>query len=143
MIIRSMEVCDLEQVQKIEHQAFKTPWTKDHYLYELNDNPFSYLYVLIDEEKIIGYVGFWVMFEQAQITTIAIDSSNQNQGLGEQLLQFAMERIKQEQCESITLEVRTTNIAAQNLYKKLGFVECGIRENYYGDEDAILMGVGI
>lgn len=143
MIIRSMDEQDLEKVLEIEHQVFKYCWTKDHYLYELNENPFSYLYVLEENNEILGYVGFWIMFEQAQITTIAINPKEQEQGLGYQLLEFAMERIKREQCESITLEVRKSNIKAQKLYQKCGFVECGIRENYYDDEDAILMGVGI
>lgn len=143
MIIRSMNEEDLEKVLEIENQVFKSSWTKEHYLYELNENPFSYLYVLEEKSKLLGYVGFWVLFEQAQITTIAIHPSEQSQGLGFQLLGFAIERIKQENCESITLEVRKSNIKAQELYKKSGFVECGIRKNYYDDEDGILMGVGI
>lgn len=143
MIIRFMQESDIENVLAIETTLFHPGWSKSHFQYELNENPFSFLYVLEDNNELIGYVGFWVMFEQAQITTVAIKKSEQKQGLGMQLMEFALERIKQEHCEQITLEVRKSNVVAQKLYEKLGFTYCGVRENYYGDEDALLMGVGL
>lgn len=142
-MIRKMCIEDLPQVLVIEKTVFHPGWNEKHFVYELTENPFSFLYVLEENHKIVGYVGFWEMFEQAQITTIAVDQTMRNKGYGKMLLSFVMQEMKRNGCELITLEVRKSNVVAQQLYASFGFVVCGERKNYYGDEDAILMGVGI
>lgn len=142
-MIRKMKVGDISQVIKIEKTLFTPGWSEKHFLAELNENIFANLFVFEVNNEIYGYVGFWLLFETAQITTLGIKKDYQKNGFGQQLLEHAIEEIKKAGCESITLEVRKSNLKAQNLYKKLGFTEIGIRKNYYNDEDAILMGVGI
>lgn len=142
-MIRLMEVNDISQVIKLEKILFSPGWSENHFKAELTENIFSNLYVLEIEKEIVGYVGFWILFETAQITTLAVAPHYQKQGYGKQLLQYAIQKIKAADCESITLEVRVSNQAAQKLYTDCGFSELGIRKNYYGNEDAILMGVGI
>lgn len=142
-MIRLMTEKDISTVMEIEKIAFHPGWTVEHFKYELTENPFSQLFVLEENRKIIGYIGYWITFDQAQITTIAIHPQERNKGYACKMMEFAIQNIKAACCDFITLEVRKSNIAAQKLYEKFSFVVCGERKNYYGDEDAILMGVGI
>lgn len=141
MFIRTMNTDDLEYVVSLEKQLFTSSWTKEDFLYELNDNDFSFNYVVEKDGMIAGYVGLWLMYEQSQITTIGVDPRFQRNGIGQYMLETMIELARQHDCQVMSLEVRVSNEKAINLYKKLGFhIEC-IRKNYYQDnhEDAYLM----
>lgn len=144
-ILRSMELHDLEELMVIEYENFTSPWFREHYEYELLENPFAKMTVLTLNDELIGYLGLWTLFEEAQVTTIAIKKSHQRQGYGEQLIRAAIHQAKEAHCEQISLEVRVSNIAAQNLYRKYGFEIINTRPQYYEDnhEDAYLMMKGI
>jgi len=93
------------------------------------------------KQYIVGFVGFWVMADEAHITNIAVRESNRRQGIGELLFVAGIELTMELRAHVITLEVRASNSAAQALYHKYGFNQVGIRRGYYADnkEDAILM----
>lgn len=141
MFIREMQVDDVERIVELEHQLFTSVWSRNDFLYEILDNHFSHNFVLEDGNKIIGYVGVWIMYEQSQITTIGIDSDYQRKGYGELLMKEVIDFARQLECEVMSLEVRQSNQKAISLYKKLGFEKQAIRKNYYQDnhEDAFLM----
>ncbi|HEU0073804.1 MAG TPA: ribosomal protein S18-alanine N-acetyltransferase, partial [Dehalococcoidia bacterium] len=90
---------------------------------------------------IIGYVGIWLMVDQAHIVAIAIREEYRRQGLGELLLAEAVEMALSNGQESVTLEVRRSNESAQALYEKFRFLKVGVRRRYYTDnkEDALIM----
>ncbi|MFC1949435.1 ribosomal protein S18-alanine N-acetyltransferase [Chloroflexota bacterium] len=90
---------------------------------------------------IAGYIGCWVLADEAHITTIAVREECRRQGIGELLLIAAIELAAQLRARILTLEVRVSNTTAQSLYKKYGFNKVGIRKGYYTDnrEDAMLM----
>lgn len=90
---------------------------------------------------VVGVAGFWVMVDEAHITTIAVRKAYQRQGIGEQLLISIIEMAALMNAKVVTLEVRVSNIPAQSLYKKYGFQRVGLRRAYYTDngEDALLM----
>lgn len=92
-------------------------------------------------QLIVGAVGLWLMFDEAHITTIAVRQSYWRQGIGEFLLQRAIDKALEVGAVRATLEVRASNAAAQSLYEKYGFQRMGIRKNYYTEtrEDAIIM----
>ncbi len=94
-----------------------------------------------DEQYIVGFAGFWIMADEAHITSIAARKSHRQQGIGELLLTAVAEMAVRLKARTITLEVRISNRAAQSLYAKYGFTEVGVRRGYYLDnrEDAILM----
>ena len=94
-----------------------------------------------NKQYIVGFSGIWVMADEAHITNIAVRQQYQRQGLGEMLLIYTIDLAKELKASVMTLEVRTSNIAAQNLYSKYGFTKVGIRRGYYLDdrEDAIIM----
>ena len=92
-------------------------------------------------EYILAFAGFWIMADEAHITNIAVRKVHYRRGTGEMLLIALIEMAIKLNALIITLEVRTSNITAQNLYSKYGFVKVGLRRGYYMDngEDGVLM----
>jgi ribosomal-protein-alanine N-acetyltransferase len=91
--------------------------------------------------SIIGFAGLWLMVDEAHITTIAMHPNHRGQGLGEFMLVALIDIAYQIGAKWVTLEVRISNSIAQNLYRKYGFREAGMRHKYYSDnqEDALIM----
>lgn len=141
--VRFMTVEDLDAIMIVEYDAFTVPWSRTAFHNELTANQFAHYLVLEVDEKVIGYCGLWVIMDEAQITNIAIHSSQRGKKFGERLLQEAMDVARAYGAAVMTLEARISNIIAQNLYKKFGFQPGGIRKNYYSDnlEDALVMWV--
>ncbi|WP_410254261.1 ribosomal protein S18-alanine N-acetyltransferase [Staphylococcus pseudintermedius] len=132
------EVFDLEQAS-FQHSS----WRIDAFYYELEQNNFAHYFVLEYDQRIIGYLGLWVVVDQAQVTTIAIDAAYQGHGLGQMLLKYGMNYVGSI-ATVMSLEVRVDNVVAQHVYRKLGFQFGGKRKNYYGDgEDALVMWVNL
>ncbi len=96
-----------------------------------------------DEETppILGYAGLWLMADEAHVTTIAVRPSHQRRGLGELALVSLIDIAILLGAATVTLEVRLSNLTAQNLYLKYGFALVGVRRRYYSDngEDARIM----
>jgi ribosomal-protein-alanine N-acetyltransferase len=96
---------------------------------------------------IVGFVGFWIMAGEAHITSIAVREQFRRRGIGELLLAAAVDMAGELGADVVTLEVRASNSAAQNLYTKYGFNRVGERKAYYLDrgpsgdsrEDAVIM----
>lgn len=141
---RKMTPNDVEAVHVIEVEAFPTPWTIDSFHYEMRENQFAYYIVAEDENgTIVGYCGMWLVIDSAQITNVAVLEKARGKGIGEKLMREAMRVAKEHQVDIMSLEVRVSNVIAQNLYRKLGFQDGGIRKGYYTDnqEDALVMWV--
>ncbi|MCA1037829.1 MULTISPECIES: ribosomal protein S18-alanine N-acetyltransferase [Bacillaceae] len=140
---RFMAEEDIDQVLVIEHKSFTLPWSRDAFINELTKNQFAVYLVLEDDDAVIGYCGAWIVVDEAHVTNIAVLPEYRGKKLGEALMKKMMEAAKELGAVTMTLEARVTNIAAQSLYRKLGFQNGGIRKNYYTDnqEDAIVMWV--
>ncbi len=93
------------------------------------------------KEYVVGFVGMWIMADEAHITNIAVRQPYRRQGIGELLLISIIDVATELNARMITLEVRASNTDAQSLYHKYGFTRVGIRRGYYSDnyEDGILM----
>ena len=94
-----------------------------------------------DLASIIGFAGLWLMVDEAHITTIATHPDFRQRGLGEFLLVSLIDTAYEIGARWVTLEVRVSNNVAQNLYRKYGFHQAGVRHRYYSDnqEDALIM----
>jgi len=90
---------------------------------------------------VVGYGGIWLTVDDAHITTIAVAPQYRGQGLGELLLNGLIDQALDMQAAVMTLEVRVSNVVAQNLYTKYSFQVVGRRPRYYTDngEDALIM----
>lgn len=144
--IRSMEMKDVQRVWEIDVASFSLPWPERSYRFEIEQNPASHCYVIEisqDEEPpvVAGMLVMWFILDEAHIGTIAIDNQFRRMGLGRCLLAEALMDAYQKGIRMTYLEVRRSNLAAQELYQQFGFVVAGIRNRYYKDngEDALLM----
>ena len=142
---RKMTLTDVESVYAIELATFPTPWTLDSFYYELNENQFSHYLVAEEDGKLIGFCGMWLVIDAAQITNVAVVETARGRGIGEALMREAIRVAREANMDVMSLEVRVTNKVAQNLYRKLGFEDGGIRKGYYTDnqEDALVMWVNL
>lgn len=137
---------DVPAVYAIEFATFPTPWTLDSFYYEVHENQYAHYVLAIDEDDhIIGFCGMWMVVDTAQITNVAVIESARGRGIGEGLMREAIRISQQNKMEIMSLEVRVTNTVAQNLYRKLGFQDGGLRKGYYTDngEDALVMWVNL
>ncbi|WP_376791910.1 ribosomal protein S18-alanine N-acetyltransferase [Thermoflexus sp.] len=147
---------DITEVMEIERRAFSMPWPIRAYEQEILRNPNAHYLVLRPREvraavpalppqrlPILGYGGFWLVPDEAHVSTIAIDAPWRGRGLGELMFLALVEEAIALGANLITLEVRASNFVAQNLYRKFGLEITGRRPRYYRDnnEDALLMTV--
>lgn len=140
LIIRTMTKDDIDDVYKVEEDCFVDPWSKEAIRQELKNNLARYIVAEIDG-KVVGYVGVWFVLDEGHITNIAVHSDYRGNKIGDKLIKELVGLCKENNMSAITLEVRVSNIVAQNLYKKYGFKIGGIRKEYYSDnkEDAMIM----
>lgn len=162
-IIEPMRPDDIPDVMRIERASFPSPWSEAGYRRELTQNNVARYFVLRNLDitppsgisglvtrwwgqdtqvrgEVVGYAGYWLHESEAHITTIAIGAAFRGQHLGEWLLLHLLADAIAHDIESITLEVRDTNMPARNLYAKYGFEVAQRRRRYYADgEDALRM----
>ncbi len=93
------------------------------------------------QELVVGFVGIWLLADEAHVVTIAVRDSHRRRGVGELLLIAAIETALREGQSVVTLECRVSNAAALRLYKKYGFEQVGLRRRYYSDnqEDGYIL----
>jgi ribosomal-protein-alanine N-acetyltransferase len=141
VVVRDMYLSDLEAVLRIERGSFPTPWSRAAFQSELVDNTFAVYLVLQLHGRVVAYGGMWLILDEAHVTNVAVDPEFRGHGFGEQMMRGLMTRALQQGARRMTLEVRRSNVVAQNLYRKLGFVQLGVRRGYYTDthEDALIM----
>ncbi len=140
-VIGEMSAEDIDAICEIEQLCFESPWSRESFEKELYDNKLAKYVVARVDGKVIGYGGMWVIFDEGHITNIAVHPDYRGRRIGEKILEAMMDTAKKNKVENVTLEVRTSNLAARNLYKKFGFADAGIRKGYYADngEDAVIM----
>jgi len=159
--VEPMQWGDVPQVMAIERQSFTLPWSDYTYRHELLENRNAHylvarrlnggmwgkstwltrLFKIEQKAPIVGYGGFWIVLDEAHISTIASDTQWRGRGIGELMLLAMIERGIELGAGEVTLEVRVTNRVAQSLYRKYGLEVVGQRKGYYRDnnEDADLM----
>jgi ribosomal-protein-alanine N-acetyltransferase len=139
-----MTMGDLDRVLEIERLSYSNPWRPSSFVGEMENPPFSnpFVIVLEPEKSIIGYIIYWHIKDEVQISNIALHADYRGMGIGEAVLRRVMDMTRRNGGKYIFLEVRPSNNAAKSLYRKLGFRMMGIRRGYYYNppEDAILMG---
>lgn len=140
-VIRKMTLEDVPAVIDLDQKSFSLPWPERSFRFELTDNPASRCWVAELDGRIVGMLVAWLMVDEVHIATLAIDPDFRRQGIAKSLLSHALRRLIEEGARSSFLEVRESNLAAREMYRKLGYQQTGRRRRYYrdNDEDAILM----
>lgn len=140
-MIRKMKDEDVDQAVYIDEKCLHGRWHRRQFLYELHENPYANLYVVEEQDIVIGFLDYWITFENAQLANIAILPDYQGKGYGRALMNTMFHACEEAMCENITLEVRTSNHKAQQMYHAHGFIDINIKKGYYNDngEDAVYM----
>lgn len=135
-----MNYDDVEAVTKLEQECFSRPWSKESLKKEVN-NPNSLFLIYEINKKTIGYIGMYLVIDEADITNIVITKSYRGKGYGKKLLAEAINQVFSMGYLGVTLEVRKSNKTALSLYERLGFKIEGERRNFYDTplENALIM----
>lgn len=137
--IDKMTLSDLNKIADILNSEFDDFWNYNVFKSELENENSKYIIAKIDSE-IVGFAGIWIAIDEAHITNIVTKKSYRNKGIGKILLENIITLSNSLNLDSITLEVRESNIPAIKLYEKYNFKNLGIRKNYYeNSENAIIM----
>ncbi len=124
----------IKLVVELEKECFSSPWSEEQFEMAINSSNYQ-LYGYIEGKKLLAYLLLSCVVDYCEIINIASSPSERQKGYAFHLLNYF---IKNNNCQ-IILEVRSKNIAAKNLYAKIGFKEINVRKNYYADDDAIVM----
>ncbi len=143
---RRMVLSDIPTVHAIDHLSFSMPWPESSYHFELTQNA-STLALVAElvahggSTILIGMSVTWIVVDEAHIATIAIHPDYRGHGYGKQLLCETLRRSIQSGAGVAALEVRESNLIAQQMYREFGFKIVSRRSRYYKDnsEDALLM----
>jgi len=132
---------DLPRILEIERLAFPSPWSLASFQRELT-LPFSRVMVALpdDRNSIVGFLCRWLIADECHVLNIAVHPESRRLGIGGVLITEAISEARGAGVGVVTLEVRRTNVAARQLYRKFNFEERRLRRHYYGPgEDAIIM----
>ena len=141
MEIRLATIEDAHVIYEIEQQSFSVPWRLESVLAELEGAVNKLYMVICEENHIVGYAGAWLVYDEGQITNIAVLPSARGKGYGSKLTKQLIDECFSRGMHEIFLEVRISNLAALAMYRNLGFSVKGIRKEYYSEptEDAYIM----
>ena len=137
MEIKKFSTEYVSAVAEIEKNCFSNPWNETVIGGELK-NDCSHIYVAVEDGKAVGYAMLYVVCGEADIVRVAVLPEYRRQGIAEKLL---LKSFEVNETDAVFLDVRESNAPAIKLYKSLGFVDTGVRKNYYSNptENAILM----
>jgi ribosomal-protein-alanine N-acetyltransferase len=139
--VRRMQLIDLPDVLRNERRGYTHPWTEGIFRDCLGNGQECWLLMCSDQN--VGHGILSVAAGESHLLNVCVHPDFQGHGFGRILVEHLLERARKGQASTIFLEVRPSNVAACELYDKLGFNEVGIRENYYpsnvGREDALVL----
>jgi ribosomal-protein-alanine N-acetyltransferase len=137
--IRPMLPADIPGVYQLESATFPQPWSEGVFHDELAQDGRSYFVAVDESGELAGYAGLLQVADEAHVTTIAVTSAARGRQLGTRLMLRLVDAALAGGARHLTLEVRTTNRTAQELYRRFGLAPVGMRKSYYGTEDALIM----
>ena len=131
----------LEQVVAIERRAYDHPWTRGNFADSLRSG--YHAQILGAGDAVLGYFVAMQGVDEVHLLNITVEPTWQGQGWGRLMLDALALWSRAQGAQWLWLEVRTTNVRAQDVYQRYGFRRVGERRNYYpahqGREDAIVM----
>lgn len=134
MIFRAMQSTDVDAVERLEKAIFGSGWQEGAFHNELAHNPTA-AYLVVEDPALglVGYAGFWLVEDEAHVTSVALHPECRGRQLGKRLMHQLVELAVQRGARWMTLEVRSDNEVAQRLYRRFGFARVGLRPKYYLD----------
>ena len=137
--VNEMSLDDLNSIKDILLSNFDDFWNYNILKEELKCASSYFLVAKNSNNEIVGFAGFKIIIDEADIMNIVVKKNFRKNGIGSVLLENLISLSKSLNLKSITVEVNENNVSAINLYNKFDFVKLGVRKNYYGNSNAIIM----
>ena len=142
LVIVPMRRAHIRKIMPIEQQVYPRPWTAQVFVEELEQVRSGKRHYLVGtiSDELVGYGGLLYVENDAHVTNLAVHPMWRSRGIATELMLDLAWEANRRGCDAMTLEVRHTNVAAQLLYRRFGFVPAGVRKKYYENrDDAIVM----
>lgn len=141
--VRQADASDLAMVQELNQASNPHPWKSSLVEDALNTRQ-NWLLFQSQTGALVGWLTASLLFDQTELELVLTDQAYRRRGLGNYLTELWLKWAQEQACTEAMLEVRESNLGAIELYKKLGFIQVGVRKNYYplvegGAENALLM----
>ena len=137
MVIRPLTIDDLQAVVALEAANAPVPWSEGVFRAELATE--NRIYLAADDEGVVGFAGAMLVADEAHVTNLLVDPAWRRRGIGFDLMRSLIEAAVEAGARHLTLEVRSRNEAARALYARVGLAPVGVRQGYYGDDDALIL----
>lgn len=140
LLLREMKESDSGEIAKLEQKIFQDAWTKEQ-VEETKRQSHTFIVVAEENEKICGYCIVYYVLDEAEIARIAVAQECRGAGAGGSILAETERICLEKGVGKLLLDVRERNQTARRFYLKHGFLEDGIRKNFYSApvENAVLM----
>ena len=144
LVFRNLTETDILNVVALEKKVFSDSWTKQS-IYDTYCQSQAFVIVAESDGELVGYCIVYYVLDEGEIARIAVDENVRRKGVGRGLLDYVCKCCEEKQILQLLLDVRESNTAARAFYKQYGFVEDGVRKNFYEQprENAILMSKNI
>ena len=143
-MIISAQLSQLDEIVEIENSSFEKPWKRSQLMDAIRNNIDSENWVFVQDEKVVGYIFGWIIQNKFHLHNIAVHPNYLRKKIGQKLINHIISRVADQKVNVILLEVSVNNVSARKCYQSLGFVEAGIRKDYYSKgDDAILYNLEI
>ena len=139
--VQPMRRRHVRSVLRIEQQVYPRPWSSSLFLSELALRSTRAYFVARVGRELVGYAGLMMTLDEAHVTTIAVDPRRHRSKIGTRLMLVLAREAIARGANLLTLEVRMSNTAAKDMYRRFGLGPVGVRKNYYQEvnEDALVM----
>jgi [ribosomal protein S18]-alanine N-acetyltransferase len=139
--LRRLDAADLDLVEAIERESYRTPWSRSMFDAELRKPSSLALGAFTEDDALVGYAFVSRYVDAWHVMNVAVADAFRRRGIASALLGRLFEVTESDSRRGYTLEVRVSNAGAIRLYEQLGFEPRGIRRGYYTDnrEDALIM----
>jgi ribosomal-protein-alanine N-acetyltransferase len=139
--LRRLDAVDLDLVEAIERESYRTPWSRSMFEAELRKPSSLALGAFTEDDALVGYAFVSRYVDAWHVMNVAVADAYRRRGIASALLGRLFEVTESDSRRGYTLEVRVSNAGAIQLYERLGFEPRGIRRGYYTDnrEDALIM----
>jgi [ribosomal protein S18]-alanine N-acetyltransferase len=140
-IERVSDVAGIDALLEIDRDSFSSPWTREQYERELQNEQSVVVAARGPDGCVAGYCSFWVIVDEIHINNLAVRPAFRSRGIGRALVEHVLRLGLTLNARAATLEVRRSNAAARRLYERLGFSQRGVRARYYTapDDDALIL----